>query len=110
MEKQTQIMVVHQNILGTVMLTNDRLSNGNVRLHLAKPEIYRARNEQPRYCLKVFKSQNPTDCAKMVCAPFSFEWKTSGIPTNNIYLFELTANKVLFKIFLNISICKTVWI
>ena len=30
-EKQTQMMVVHQNILSTVMLKNHILSNGNVR-------------------------------------------------------------------------------
>ena len=35
----TQMTVVHQNTLSTVMLTNDKLSNGKVRLHLATPEI-----------------------------------------------------------------------
>ena len=33
MEKQTQVMVAHQNILCTVMLKN-------VKFHLATPEIY----------------------------------------------------------------------
>ena len=42
-EKQTQIMVVHKNILSTVMLKNDKLCNGNVRLNLARPEICLAR-------------------------------------------------------------------
>ena len=43
-EKQTQMMVVHQNILSSVMLKNDTLSNGNVRLQLATPEICQIRN------------------------------------------------------------------
>ena len=43
-EKQTQMMVVHQNILSTVILKNYKLYNGNVRLHLATPEICQARN------------------------------------------------------------------
>ena len=34
-KKQTQMMVVHQNILSTAVLKNDKLSNGNLRLHLA---------------------------------------------------------------------------
>ena len=37
MEKQTQVMVVLQNIVSTVMLKNYKLSNGNVRLHLTTP-------------------------------------------------------------------------
>ena len=43
-EKQTHMMLVHQNILSTVMLKNVKLSYGNVRLHLAIPEICQARN------------------------------------------------------------------
>ena len=39
METETQMMVVHQNILSTIMLKNDELSIGNVSLHLATPEI-----------------------------------------------------------------------
>ena len=39
-EKQIPMMVVHQNILTTVMLQNDKLSNGAGRLHLAMPEIF----------------------------------------------------------------------
>ena len=38
-EKQTQMMVVHQNILSIVVPTKDKLANGNVRLHLAIPDI-----------------------------------------------------------------------
>ena len=37
-EKQTQMMVVHQNIMSNVMLKYDKLSNGNFRLQLATPE------------------------------------------------------------------------
>ena len=37
--KQTQVMVVHQNILSNVMLKNVKLSYGNVRFHLTTPEI-----------------------------------------------------------------------
>ena len=33
----TQMTLVRQNILSTVMLKNDKLSNGIVRLHLATP-------------------------------------------------------------------------
>ena len=36
--------VVLQNMLSSVMLKNYKLSNGNVRLHLAAPEICQARN------------------------------------------------------------------
>ena len=35
---------VHQNIMS--MLKNNKLSNGNVRLHLETPEIDQARSEQ----------------------------------------------------------------
>ena len=38
-EKQTQMMLVHQNILIIVMPKNVKLSNGNVRLQLATAEI-----------------------------------------------------------------------
>ena len=38
-EKQTQMMVVHQNILSSVMLKNIKLFYGNVRFQLATPEI-----------------------------------------------------------------------
>ena len=38
--KQTQMMVVYQNILSTVMLKNDKLSYGNVRFQLETPEIF----------------------------------------------------------------------
>ena len=43
--------VVRQNILSNVNPENDKLSNGNVRLHLAIPEICQARNlsSQPRW-------------------------------------------------------------
>ena len=37
-ETQTQMMVVYQNILSTVMLKNAKLSYGNVRFHLATTE------------------------------------------------------------------------
>ena len=37
-------MHVRENILKTVMLKNDKLSNGNATLHLATPEIRQARN------------------------------------------------------------------
>ena len=36
--------VVRQNILSTIMLKNVKLSYGNLRLHLATPEIFQARN------------------------------------------------------------------
>ena len=35
--------VVRQNIMSTVMLKNDKLSNEIVRLHLATPEICQAK-------------------------------------------------------------------
>ena len=38
-KKPTQMMVVHQNILGTIMLKNDKLFHGNIRFQLAIPEI-----------------------------------------------------------------------
>ena len=38
-KKQSQMTVVRQNILSTVMLKNDKLCNGNARLHLVTPEI-----------------------------------------------------------------------
>ena len=41
-EKQTQMMVVLQNILSSVMLKNDKLDNGNVRLYMAIPETHRS--------------------------------------------------------------------
>ena len=41
-EKQIQMMVVHQNILSNVMLKNYKLSNKNVRLQLATPETHRS--------------------------------------------------------------------
>ena len=44
LEKQPQMMVVHQDILRTVVLKNDKLSNGNVRLHLSTPEICQISN------------------------------------------------------------------
>ena len=37
-------MVVRQNDLSTIMLKNVKLSYENVKLHLAAPEIYQARN------------------------------------------------------------------
>ena len=38
-KKQTQMMVVHQNILSIVMLKNVKLFYGIVRFQLATPEI-----------------------------------------------------------------------
>ena len=38
-EKQTQMMVVHQKILSAVMLKHIKLCYGNARFHLATPEI-----------------------------------------------------------------------
>ena len=43
-EKQTQMMVVHQNSLSSVMLKNDKLYYGNVRFQLATPEICQETN------------------------------------------------------------------
>ena len=39
-KKQTQMMVVQQNILSNVMLKNVKLSYENVRFHLPRPDIY----------------------------------------------------------------------
>ena len=36
--------VVRQNILSSVMIKIDKLSYGNVKFHLATPEIFKARN------------------------------------------------------------------
>ena len=44
MKRQTQMVAEHPNILSAVMLKNDKLSNGNVRLRLVTPEICQARN------------------------------------------------------------------
>ena len=38
-EKQTQLMVVRQNMLSSVMLENVKLFYANVSLQLATPEI-----------------------------------------------------------------------
>ena len=38
-EKQTQMMVVHQNILSSVMPKNVKLYHANLRFHLATAEI-----------------------------------------------------------------------
>ena len=43
-KKQTQMMVVLENILSSVMLKNVKLSYGSVRFHLATPEICYASN------------------------------------------------------------------
>ena len=40
MEKQTQMVVAHQNILSKVMLKNVKLSYGSVRFQLARAEMY----------------------------------------------------------------------
>ena len=42
--KQTHIMFEHRKILNMLMLKVVKLSYGNVRLHLATPEICQARN------------------------------------------------------------------
>ena len=49
--------VIRQNILSTIMLKNGKLSNGNVRLHLAKPEICQARklSNKPRILNYIFE-------------------------------------------------------
>ena len=39
-----QMTNVRQNILSMIMLKNVKLCNGNIRLHLATPNIYKARN------------------------------------------------------------------
>ena len=44
MEKQKQMMVVQQNVLSTIMLKNIKLSDENVSLQLATPEICQAIN------------------------------------------------------------------
>ena len=43
-EKQTPMMVVHQNILSSIMLKNVKLFNGNARFQLTTTEICQARN------------------------------------------------------------------
>ena len=43
-QKQTQMMIVHQNILSSVMLKKVKLCYGNVRFQLTTPEICQARN------------------------------------------------------------------
>ena len=37
-------MGVHRNVLSTIMSKNAKLSNGNVRLKLVRPEIHQTRN------------------------------------------------------------------
>ena len=43
-DEQSQMMLVRQKMLSTIMLKNDKLSNGNVRLQLTTPEICQASN------------------------------------------------------------------
>ena len=54
-------------ILSTVMLNNDKLCKGNVRLHLATPEICQARNSSinPGINLQAMTNENDIDKSRL---------------------------------------------
>ena len=52
----TQMMVVRQNVLTTIMLKNVKLANGNVRLRLETPEIYRTINSSSSLRINILKT------------------------------------------------------
>ena len=55
-KQTTQMAAVRQNILITVMLKNDKISNGYVRLHLPAPEICQTRKLLSQSYISVHKN------------------------------------------------------